>query len=370
MKNQFTSRDYELISAYLDNQLGSQENAHLEARLIADPELRKELHEISKTRALVRNLPKVKAPRNYFVIDKASAKVKVRSRVFRPSWQNAPAMGIISALATILLVVVIFGDRLLTATSPVAMAPESLVPSEAVSIEQEALRNVESTTAPMEAAPVVMMGAPETISPTLPTDTLKVGPTELATPTTVYLYAYPPPSTTETPSSTLGEQAEITGISCEEFYSGDAYPTYSYLNNCPTPTGTLSLFLQSILITPTSTPSPTFTPTPTTTYTPTPSPTPTSTPLVSPTIAPLDTTSSNIDLAPTVAGVPSDIEPPSQVLDSGIPTPSMSESMDRPDETPDITFMRYILLVIEISLAGIAIIAGVFAIILRIRAGR
>ena len=67
MKNQMTSRDYELISAYLDNQLGNQERERLEARLKIDPVLQKELNELSQTRSLLHNMPKIRAPRNYYI---------------------------------------------------------------------------------------------------------------------------------------------------------------------------------------------------------------------------------------------------------------------------------------------------------------
>jgi anti-sigma factor RsiW len=93
MKNQITSRDYELISAYLDNQLGSQERVRLEARMKANPELQNEMHEISKTRLLIRSLPKIRAPRNYYI----NAQTGVKPARARQSLQLAPTFGIISA---------------------------------------------------------------------------------------------------------------------------------------------------------------------------------------------------------------------------------------------------------------------------------
>src|SRR4030042_5355317 len=115
MKNQITSRDYELISAYLDSQLGNQERALLESRLKADPELQNELHEITKTRLLIRNLPILRAPHNYYI--KAEA-VRVR-----PTQRLAPVFGIVLAVARVLLALVIFGSTFFNTNPQVALAP-------------------------------------------------------------------------------------------------------------------------------------------------------------------------------------------------------------------------------------------------------
>ena len=78
-------------------------------------------------------------------------------------------MGIVSAFATILLVLVIFGDTFLTSTTPVALAPAA--PAESVAVQQEVQRSEASTSSPTEAQPLVMMQAPAIESPILPQDT-------------------------------------------------------------------------------------------------------------------------------------------------------------------------------------------------------
>src|SRR4030065_2270076 len=110
MKNQITSRDYKQSSAYLDNQLAGKERAQLESRRKVDPECRKELQEISKTRVLLKSLPRLRAPRNYYI---SAQPVGVRSRL-----RLAPTFGIVSALATILLAVGIFSNKLLIPHNP------------------------------------------------------------------------------------------------------------------------------------------------------------------------------------------------------------------------------------------------------------
>ena len=363
MKNQITSRDYELISSYLDNQLGSKEHALLEARLKADPGLRKELHEISKTRLLLRSLPRLRALRNYYL----NPKVIEKQVGVRPAPRFAPAFGIVSAIATILLAMVIFSDRLLAPTSPVALAPASAVQNETGLEQQEVERSVASTPSPTQEAPMAMMEAPA-FSPTAgPTAAFKVGLSESATPTTIYLYAYPPTSPPAGMGSIVSAQTETDTVNCEEFLWSESYPTLPYLYYCATPTNTPFGNLQIILPTSTTTPSPSPTPTPTTTATP--SATPSFTP--SPTHTPTDTPASILEVAPSLEQeAPLLTGPSDQTMDAGIATPPGELPVENADTTPNIDFVRYLVLAIEISLAAIAIIAGTAAILLRIRAGR
>jgi len=366
MKNQITLRDYELISAYLDNQLSDKDRAFLETRLKADPELRNELHEISKTRILVHSLPKLKAPRNYYV--NATA---VRAR---PTLRLAPVFGIVSAVASVLLALVIFGSTFLESNPQVAMAPSLPVADETIAVQQEVELSAASPSSPTEAAPVVMMGAPLVASPTPNIGALKAGPTEHATPTTVYLYAYPPTSTPENLTTLNEVQVETDRIHCEEIYGSSAYPTLSSQYNCPTPSPSstsseYSLSIQSSTsITPTITSTPTATLTPTTTPTPTPTntPTPTASPTPTPTIEP----PSIQNIAPTVEVESSTgITSSDQVSGLGNPTPPGQGGAVNPRTSPNMSFLNYLVLTIEISLAAIAIIAGIAAIILRIRTG-
>ena len=83
MKNQITSRDIERLSAYLDNQLDGKERARLEERLIADRELRRELQELEKTRLLLRELPRLRAPRNFVNSSRDNLKTGRASTIFQ-----------------------------------------------------------------------------------------------------------------------------------------------------------------------------------------------------------------------------------------------------------------------------------------------
>lgn len=57
--------DYELLSAYIDGELTEAERAALEARLQAEPRLQRELQSLQQTTSLIRQMPELKAPRDF-----------------------------------------------------------------------------------------------------------------------------------------------------------------------------------------------------------------------------------------------------------------------------------------------------------------
>jgi hypothetical protein len=381
MKNQINSRDYELISAYLDNQQGSKERALFEERLKAEAGLRNELHEISTTRLMLRRLPRQHAPRNYFVSAQA-----VRAR---PTLKLAPIFGIVSAVASVLLALLIFGSTFLSPASQVALAPALSVPNESVASQPEISRS--TAAAPItstEAAPAIMSGAQIQASPTPFIPEATTTPPESATPTTIYIYVYPPSTTAVNPMAIANAPTEMPTLTCDEYWSAPL-PSSADIYVCPTPTGTLSKYLESILST--STPTPTYSPTlsasPTPMLTATPSPTetvsPTETPTLTATPAPTDTFIPAETPVPPALGAPpqsqksvpvgseesaTEITSPNQLLGAGNPTQAAQDQTKAPYTAPNYSFLSYLLLTVEISLAVIAVIAGITAIILRIRA--
>ncbi len=382
MKNQINSRDYELISAYLDNQLSSKDHAFFEERLKADPELQKELNEMSATRLMLRSLPQRRSPRNYFVTAEA---VRPRS-----SLKLAPIFGIVSAAASVMLALVIFGSSLLRPTYQTAMVPAPSVANDTITSQQEIARSIAaSPLPPTSAPPAVMLGAPiqATSTPFIPE--LSASLPEIATPTTIYIYAYPPPATTENAFSIAEAPTTTVTISCDEYFKLVPLPSSADIYDCPTPTGTLSKYLESILSTSTATPtySPTVTSSPTSTLTLTPTPTETPSPTL--THTPTATPSPTETPTPTATPMPSILQAPPQEQKNIPPggeesmteatTPNLEESVgdstesaqapaQAPSTTSDYSFLNYLLLTVELSLAVIAVLAGITAIILRIRA--
>ncbi|PWB54954.1 MAG: hypothetical protein C3F13_05740 [Anaerolineales bacterium] len=368
MKNQMTTRDIELLSAYLDNQLSSKDRAHLEARLTAEPELRKELQALDQTRQLLRQLPRHRAPRNYYLKP---------DMVTRPAQalKLAPIFGVVSAVASVLLALVMIGSRLATPTSQVALAPAQALPSEAITVQQEVARSAPAEESPTEAPPVVAMGAPilATSTPFAPPEG-----TELPgapTPTTIYLFAFPPTSTPEAGMSIAGLPSEIPTLSCEEYYDTGPLPDLPALFYCPTPTTSFSELFESMpaqdALTPTltTTPEHTATPYPTGTSTPTETPIPTDTPSPSATPTPFYTSTSlpALKSIPPAAADNTGVSSPAAPL-LGVANPTTSAATEAPASSAGGSILSYVMLSAEISLAVIIVVAGILAIILRFRA--
>jgi hypothetical protein len=367
MKDQLTTRDYELLSAYLDDQLSDSEGALLESRLKTDTALRSELHEISKTRLLLQSLPRLRAPRNYYI--------QAEAIQTRPNLRLAPIFGIVSAVASVLLAIVIFSSTFFSSSAPVAMAPAPELPLETTTVQQEIQRSGAAQITPTTEAPVTMLGAIPMATSTSEAGASKLGEPQVPTPTTIYLNALPPTSTPENLSTLTEAQTEISNQQCEQYYDSESYPIDALPPNCPsptpslTPTRTYSESIQELRSSPTpmdtdtTTSVVTSTPTPTATPIPPASPTPTPTPME---IAP----SIEKSIPTEAAEAPSGLTAPSQVMGAGNPIPSGQEQAVSTQNNTDFSFLNYLLLTVEISLATIAIIAGILAIILRIRSGR
>ena len=162
-----TDQDYELLSAYLDNQLTEAEHTALEARLQAEPDLRRELASLRQTRALVHQLPLLKAPRD-FTLDASFARAPRARRVLA----FPAAFSALSAAAAVVLF--LFGGYFLTRSSfqaaPLSSRPAQVaqIPTLAVVTEQvgvisaaPAAANFAPDEAIEEAAPNVQSEAAE-----------------------------------------------------------------------------------------------------------------------------------------------------------------------------------------------------------------
>ncbi len=90
---QLSMRDYELLSAYLDGQLDQAERSRLIARLVKDPALAEAMQELRQTRALLRQTPQRRAPRNFTLTPRmAGIRPPVPRAVPALSWASAVAM--------------------------------------------------------------------------------------------------------------------------------------------------------------------------------------------------------------------------------------------------------------------------------------
>ena len=102
MTKNLSSRDWEALSAYLDDHLSTKERARLEARLQSSPELKSGLDELRATRAVLRSQPKLRARRN-FTLTPEMVGVKRPTRAY-------PVMRLAAVLVSIMFVLVFVGD--------------------------------------------------------------------------------------------------------------------------------------------------------------------------------------------------------------------------------------------------------------------
>ena len=106
MTKNISMREWEALSAYLDEQLPAKERARLETRLNQAPELRSALEDLRRTRSVLRSQPQVRAPRNFTLTPDM---VGLKSRPVRraPAY---PFFRFASALAGFLFLLVLVGD--------------------------------------------------------------------------------------------------------------------------------------------------------------------------------------------------------------------------------------------------------------------
>lgn len=217
MTNRISKRDWERLSAYLDGQLSGRERARMESRLQAEPKLQSALEELRRTQIILRSLPKLRAPRNYALTPQMVPAWEERRRAY-------PILGFASAIATLLLVLVLVGDFF--APRQLAMAPAIETQALEVPAEQSRLQDL---------TPGVGGGgpAPEVTGKTLESEALQVPtPTIHATPATA---PYPAEEAAPEEPMALTEELEVTpspGIQVEAYPAPEASDRVELL---PTP---------------------------------------------------------------------------------------------------------------------------------------
>lgn len=120
MTIQLSLQDLEILSAYLDGELTSQEQIRLEQSLGQRSDLQQALEELRRTRIILRSASHLRAPRNFTL----TAEMVGRLKPARKPFFAFTALRFSSALATILLVLSVIGEWVAfsgPAASPVAM---------------------------------------------------------------------------------------------------------------------------------------------------------------------------------------------------------------------------------------------------------
>ncbi len=126
-KSEAERRD-ELLSAYLDGELGERERERVEARLSEDADLREELQALSYVATVVRELPRVSAPRNFILSESmVSRQATAPAPKPRRAWA-APLLTAATAVSSLLFAVVLAGQLIIPGLTHFAAAPEAVGP--------------------------------------------------------------------------------------------------------------------------------------------------------------------------------------------------------------------------------------------------
>ncbi len=167
-------RELELLSAYLDNQLGPAERARLERRLAQEPKLQATLDDLRSVKATLTALPKVKPPRS-FTLTLKQLEARGLAAPARPPIRLFALVNVATALAAVLFAVIITADLggrfnvAAPAEAPAAQV-ESLQVAEAPAAEAQAVESasadaaLKSTTETPEAG-VSMLAPPVEAEP-------------------------------------------------------------------------------------------------------------------------------------------------------------------------------------------------------------
>jgi hypothetical protein len=110
MISKISTREWEALSAYLDDQLPPKERTQLAVRLETSPELREALENLRQTRAALRSVPHLRAPRNFTL---SAEMAGLRPGVHgggRPLPEIYPVLRLASILATFFFLAIFVGS--------------------------------------------------------------------------------------------------------------------------------------------------------------------------------------------------------------------------------------------------------------------
>ena len=112
MTDSISRRDWQRLSAYIDGQLSAKESAFLATRLKNDPALQAALDDLKTLRGALRNLPQLRAPRNFTLTPQMARGRTPRAARLYPTFRLASV--VLSLLFIFVLLGNIFGMGRLT----------------------------------------------------------------------------------------------------------------------------------------------------------------------------------------------------------------------------------------------------------------
>jgi hypothetical protein len=145
MKMNYSPKDWQLLSNYLDRQLSNQDVLKIEKRLASEPQLQQALREMQQTRYLLQHAKKISVPRSFTLTPEMAAQIRPARKPLFPLFSFA------SVIATIFLVVVLLFE-FLPGILPVGKSAQFASSNESLSMEaapMAAADSMESSEPPM-----------------------------------------------------------------------------------------------------------------------------------------------------------------------------------------------------------------------------
>jgi anti-sigma factor RsiW len=137
-----TPNDVELLTAYLDQQLSPRDKAAFESRLKHDAELRQTLADLRLNRVALRNLPRLKVPRN-FTLSRAQAEA-----IRKPRRRGLPllfgALRLATALGALSFMILLGADAMGNVAQP-ALVANAPAPQQAAEADPSLAREAVTT---------------------------------------------------------------------------------------------------------------------------------------------------------------------------------------------------------------------------------
>ena len=115
----------ELLSAYLDGELGDEGEARLEAQMVSDPALQAELEALRQAVALVRDLPPVPTPRNFILPQTVTARPQAAPPKQPRRARSLSLLTVATIVVSLVFAVVLGGDILRLSAPGPQMAHEA-----------------------------------------------------------------------------------------------------------------------------------------------------------------------------------------------------------------------------------------------------
>jgi hypothetical protein len=140
MRLNYSPKDWQLLSNYLDGQLTNREVSMIETRLQGEPQLKQTLLEMQQTRYLMQHAKQIPVPRSFTLTPEMAAQIRPAMKPLFPFFSFA------SVIATVFLVIVILFEFL------PGMLSGSMSPKSAASNEMQALETAPIAAEAMDSA--------------------------------------------------------------------------------------------------------------------------------------------------------------------------------------------------------------------------